>query len=72
MREQLKSVELRRFLRHTRTYPGSLPFLHLDHFYYDERLKLEHFAVVRSRKALVASDHLPMLAEFSLPDAVTG
>lgn len=49
-----------------RTFPGFLPLLHLDHFYFDTRLKLAHFAVHRSRTALVASDHLPIYADFEV------
>ena len=30
-----------RHLRRSRTYPGLLPFLHLDHIYYDPVLRLE-------------------------------
>jgi endonuclease/exonuclease/phosphatase family metal-dependent hydrolase len=52
--------------RFERTYPGVLPLLSLDHCYYEEPLKLEHTTVWRSRKALVASDHLPLLADFAL------
>jgi endonuclease/exonuclease/phosphatase family metal-dependent hydrolase len=54
--------------RFERTYPGVLPILSLDHCYYEEPLKLEHTKVWRSRKALVASDHLPLLADFCLED----
>lgn len=53
------------FLR--RTYPGVLPILHLDHFYYDKQLRFKSFHVHRNRTTLVASDHLPMVAEFELP-----
>jgi endonuclease/exonuclease/phosphatase family metal-dependent hydrolase len=49
-----------------RSYPGVLPLLRLDHVYYDGKLKLEMLALHRSKTALVASDHLPMVAEFSL------
>jgi endonuclease/exonuclease/phosphatase family metal-dependent hydrolase len=63
--EHLQSVDVRRFLRRRRTYPGILPVLHLDHFYYDDGLELEHFRVYRTRASLVASDHLPMVAEFA-------
>ncbi len=63
--EHLQSVDVRRFLRRRRTYPGILPVLHLDHFYYDDGLELEHFRVHRTRVSLVASDHLPMVAEFT-------
>lgn len=59
-----QTVEPRMFLRYARTYPGAFPFLHLDHFYYDKELLLRNFRLHRSRKALVASDHLPLVAEF--------
>jgi len=49
-----------------RSYPGFMPVLHLDHIYYDEALKLKTFRLHRSRKALVASDHLPLVACFEL------
>jgi endonuclease/exonuclease/phosphatase family metal-dependent hydrolase len=46
------------------SYPGVLPFLHLDHIYYDEALELVSAKLHRSRTALVASDHLPIVADF--------
>jgi len=49
-----------------RSYPGVLPVLHLDHIYYDAELKLRSFELHRSRKSLVASDHLPLVARFEL------
>ena len=64
MRDAFEAVEPRAFLRYARTYPGVLPVLHLDHFYYDKQLELRSFRLHRSRKALVASDHLPLVAEF--------
>ncbi|MEJ2007951.1 MAG: endonuclease/exonuclease/phosphatase family protein [Acidobacteriota bacterium] len=51
---------------HRRTYPCVLPLLRLDHIYFDRGLKLQRLALHRSRKALIASDHLPVVAEFSL------
>lgn len=66
MGKEFEAVEPRAFLRYTRTYPGVLPFLHLDHFYYDQHLSLKTFRLHRSRRALVASDHLPLVAEFAL------
>ena len=51
-----------------RTYPCVLPLLRLDHIYFDESLKLRRMKLHRSRKALIASDHLPVVAEFSLQD----
>ncbi len=58
------AVEPRAFLRYERTYLGVFPFLHLDHFYFDRQLTLRSFRLHRSRKALIASDHLPLVAEF--------
>lgn len=65
LRSQLESVDIRSHLNRSRTYPGFLPFLHLDHIYYDQELKLERLTLLRTRKALVASDHLPLAAEFT-------
>jgi endonuclease/exonuclease/phosphatase family metal-dependent hydrolase len=54
------------FLRHGRTYPGVFPVLHIDHFYYDKHLALRSFRAHRSASALVASDHLPVVAELEV------
>lgn len=62
--EHFKSADIRHHLRRGRTYPGLLPLLHLDHIYYDEALSLERLALHRSRLALLASDHLPLVADF--------
>jgi endonuclease/exonuclease/phosphatase family metal-dependent hydrolase len=64
MEDSFKAVELRAYMKYARTYPGVMPFLHLDHFYYDEHLRLESFKLHRSRRALLASDHLPLVAQF--------
>lgn len=62
--EHFKSADIRHHLRRARTYPGILPLLHLDHVYYDQSLVLERLTLHRSRTALVASDHLPLVADF--------
>ncbi|HEV2911770.1 MAG TPA: endonuclease/exonuclease/phosphatase family protein [Pyrinomonadaceae bacterium] len=62
----LESADLRHHLRRARTYPGPLPFLHLDHIYYDRALELQRLTLHRSRTALIASDHLPLVADFRL------
>jgi endonuclease/exonuclease/phosphatase family metal-dependent hydrolase len=72
LRSQMQSADLRTHLRRSRTYPGVLPFLHLDHIYYDPELKLEKLTLCRSRKALVASDHLPLVGDFGLPQKENG
>jgi endonuclease/exonuclease/phosphatase family metal-dependent hydrolase len=47
-----------------RTYPGLFPLLHLDHIYYNSSLTLKNITIHRTRVALSASDHLPIVAEF--------
>jgi endonuclease/exonuclease/phosphatase family metal-dependent hydrolase len=64
--EELESADVRQHLRTRRTYPGALPLVHLDHIYHDHALKLERLTLHRSRLALVASDHLPLVADFRL------
>ena len=62
----LNSAEPEQRVGRARTYPGVFPVLHLDHIYYNSFLKLDQIYVHRSRLALAASDHLPIVAEFSL------
>lgn len=58
--------DIRRKMKNKRTYPGILPFLDLDHIYYDPQLILRSVKLFKSRTALVASDHLPLIADFRL------
>jgi endonuclease/exonuclease/phosphatase family metal-dependent hydrolase len=67
LRERFSSADVRAHLNRSRTYPGVLPFFHLDHFYFDVELRLERLVLHKNRRSLIASDHLPLLAEFSLP-----
>lgn len=62
--EHLQSVDVRTHLRSPRTYPGPLPLVHLDHIYFDPALELEQLTLHKSLTALVASDHLPLVADF--------
>ncbi len=62
--EHFGSTDIRVHLGRNRTYPGPLPLLHLDHMYFDDGLELEGAMLHRSRKALIASDHLPLAADF--------
>jgi endonuclease/exonuclease/phosphatase family metal-dependent hydrolase len=62
----LTKADLRGDARWGRTYPGVLPLLDLDHVYHDAALEIEQFRPHRSRTALVASDHLPLVANFRL------
>lgn len=64
--ERFESVDIKLHLKRKRTYPGLLPVLHLDHIYYDPELRLETLSICRTKKALVASDHLPLVATFKI------
>jgi len=66
LREKLNSVDLRNYLRRRRTYPGVFPILHLDHIYYTGRIEVIGIELPRTRMALVASDHLPLVADVRL------
>jgi endonuclease/exonuclease/phosphatase family metal-dependent hydrolase len=66
MADAFETINPRTFMRYARTYPGIFPLLHLDHFYYDKQLSLRSFRLHRSRTALIASDHLPLVAEFEI------
>jgi endonuclease/exonuclease/phosphatase family metal-dependent hydrolase len=61
--ERLHSVDLFAHLRRRRTYPGVFPILHLDHIYYEGRVEVARVELPRTRKALIASDHLPLVAD---------
>lgn len=61
--ERLQTVDLFRFLKRRRTYPGFFPVLHLDHIYYEGDIEVRHVQLPRTRPALVASDHLPLVAD---------
>ncbi len=68
LNEHFQSADIRAHLGHAKTYPGVLPFLHLDHIYFDEALELIDASLHRSRVALMASDHLPIVADFAVRD----
>lgn len=60
---RLQGVDLTAHLRRRRTYPGFFPLLHLDHIYYDGAVEVTRVTLPRTRQALVASDHLPLVAD---------
>jgi endonuclease/exonuclease/phosphatase family metal-dependent hydrolase len=61
--ERLKSIDLRAHLRRRRTYPGVFPVVHLDHIYYEGKVEVVKLELPRTRLSLMASDHLPLVAE---------
>jgi endonuclease/exonuclease/phosphatase family metal-dependent hydrolase len=60
-----ESADILMHLKRKRTYPGVLPFMHLDHIYYDADFILKEMHLHRTKLALLASDHLPLVASFS-------
>jgi endonuclease/exonuclease/phosphatase family metal-dependent hydrolase len=66
MKAHLQQADIREHLKKSRTYPGVLPIFSLDHIYFDSNLKLEKLRLHKRGAALVASDHLPLVADFRL------
>ncbi len=62
----LESGNLHEHIRRKNTYPGVLPFLHLDQIYFDPALGLKSLSLHRTPRSLIASDHLPLVAEFGI------
>ncbi len=60
---KFQSLNLRPFLKRRRTYPGFFPVLHLDHIFYDDSIDVIDLQVPRTRSSLIASDHLPLVAD---------
>ena len=61
--EKLNSVDLRSYLKRKRTYPGLFPILHLGRPWLAYWLFLVGIELPRTRLSLVASDHLPLVAD---------
>lgn len=63
---RFQSVNILYRSRSAKTYPGIIPLFHLDHIYFDSGLQVEAAQLHRSPTAMIASDHAPIVAEFSL------
>jgi endonuclease/exonuclease/phosphatase family metal-dependent hydrolase len=61
-------TDLRAHLTRARSYPALLPFLNLDHIYFDHHLRIEKAFFHRTRRSLIASDHLPLVADLVLSE----
>ena len=61
-----ESVDISQHLKRRRTYPGLFPVVHLDHIYYDGKVEVVNVEMPRTRKALMASDHLPLVANLRI------
>jgi endonuclease/exonuclease/phosphatase family metal-dependent hydrolase len=54
-----------------RSYPAILPLVHLDHIYCDYHLEIAGAAFQRDRLSLIASDHLPLMADLKIEERRT-
>src|SRR5262249_47904793 len=63
---EFRLTDLRAHLRSARAYPALLPLLNLDHIYFDYHLRVEHAHFHRTRLSLIASDHLPLVADLEI------
>ena len=61
-----QSINIYEHLKRRRTYPGLFPMLHLDHIYYEGHVEIRGLELRRSRKAKMASDHLPLIADLRI------
>jgi endonuclease/exonuclease/phosphatase family metal-dependent hydrolase len=61
-----ESIDIASHLKRRRTYPGLFPVVHLDHIYYEGRVEVVSVEMPRTRKALMASDHLPLIANLKV------
>jgi endonuclease/exonuclease/phosphatase family metal-dependent hydrolase len=65
--ERLHSIDLTKHLSRRRTYPGFFPVVHLDHIYYEgARVEVDRVWLPKDRLALMASDHLPLVADLTI------
>lgn len=65
--QKLQSIDLRKYLRRQRTYPGFFPIVHLDHIYYEgTRVEVDRVWLPQDRLAKMASDHLPLVADLRI------
>lgn len=63
----LQEAHLSQTKKHARTFPARFPVLKLDRIYY-RGLTIKHAKVLRGRPWMYLSDHLPLFAEFELPE----
>jgi endonuclease/exonuclease/phosphatase family metal-dependent hydrolase len=64
--ELLQSIDIFAHLKRRRTYPGFFPIVHLDHIYYQGRVEVVSVELPRTRRSLIASDHLPLVANLRI------
>jgi len=66
LRKEFHEADIRRHLPRLRVYPMALPLLSLDHIYLDPHFEVKHAYFHLSMLSLLASDHLPLVADVAL------
>jgi endonuclease/exonuclease/phosphatase family metal-dependent hydrolase len=66
LHEEFREADILRHLPRRRVYPMALPLLGLDHIYLDSHLAVKHAYFHISLLSLVASDHVPLVADVEL------
>ena len=61
-----ESIDIHSHLKRRRTYPGIFPVVHQDHIYSEGDVEVHGVELPRNRKALIASDHLPLVANLRI------
>ncbi len=64
--DNFQSLELLPFLTWPKTYPGIFPVLHIDHIYYQGRVKVLNVEAPRTWLTMISSDHMPLAAELKV------
>ncbi len=59
-------LDIQPFLKWPKTYPGFLPVFHIDQFYYNGLVKVVKVEAPRNWSTIVASDHMPIVAELKI------
>ena len=64
--EKLHSIDLRTAPAAPAHLPGFFPLVHLDHIYYEgARVEVDKVWLPQDRLAMMASDHLPLVADLA-------
>src|SRR4029078_13308396 len=61
-----ESVDIGAHLKRRRTDSRLFPVVHLDHIYFEGQVEVRSVEMPRTRKALMASDHLSLVANLRL------
>lgn len=69
---KMKTQDGVRWRRFPSTFPSRFPMVRLDHILHSVGLEMTNISSVRTARTKVASDHLPLLAQFRFTRSETG